>query len=46
MKWKTLKNKWNRNFNKWNNKKKKKFFLLLLDNFPIDDDIELSPKVL
>lgn len=46
MKWKTLKNKWNRNFNKWDNKKKKKFFLLLLDNFPIDDDIELTPKVL
>ena len=45
MKWKTLKNKWNRNFNKWNNKKKKKFFLLLLDNFPIDDDsvLPLTP---
>lgn len=36
-----MKNKWKRNFDKWNAKKKKKFFLVLLDNFPIDDDVEL-----
>ena len=36
-----MKNKWKRNFDKWSDKKKKKFFLLLLDNFPIDDDVEL-----
>lgn len=36
-----MKNKWKRNFDKWSDKKKKKFFLLLLDNFPIEDDVEL-----
>ena len=36
-----MKSKWRRNFDKWSNAKKKKYFLLLLDNFPLDDDIEL-----
>ncbi len=41
MKWRTMKNKWKRNFNKWSNKKKKKFFLLLLDHFPMDDETDI-----
>ena len=41
MKWKSMKSRWRRNFDKWSNQKKKKYFLLLLDNFPLDDDIEL-----
>ncbi len=36
-----MKSKWRRNFDKWSDKQKKNFFLLLLDNFPIADDIEL-----
>tara|TARA_R110002110_G_scaffold134199_1_gene317276 strand:+ start:13 stop:366 length:354 start_codon:yes stop_codon:yes gene_type:complete len=41
MKWKSMKSKWKRNFDKWSNAKKKKYFLLLLDKFPLDDDAEL-----
>ena len=41
MKWKSMKSKWKRNFDKWSNAKKKKYFLLLLDKFPLDDDAVL-----
>ncbi len=41
MKWSSMKRKWKRNWDKWSDKKKKKFFLLLLDNFPLDDDLVL-----